>query len=145
MEAVAEAAEFLQMAAMRISEVLTVTELVIRFVPAPEFTLPATVVIEVIDRVVGGLALLAGYFTESDTRDAYRAFLAPSDCFAASDGSFFGIVVGAAVMLFGLVGLKRTTISPPGKGEVGIAAGAIVYQEYETAKPPDAGGKGRAK
>jgi hypothetical protein len=130
----AEAQERLQRAFMRTSEVLLATQLAIRFVPAPEVTVPVALVIGALDTVVGGIALLYQYFTESATRDAYRAFLLPADCFAASDGSYVGIVIGAAFLLFGTLGLKRATLTVPSKGEIGMAVAGFGLSEYLAAR-----------
>jgi hypothetical protein len=128
--AAAEAEERVQKAFMRTSEVLLATQMAIRFVPAPEGTVPVALVLGVLDTVVGGIALLYQYFAESATRDAYRAFLSPADCFAASDGSYIGIVIGAAFLLFGTLGLKRATLTVPSKSEVGMAVAGFGVAEY---------------
>ena len=113
------------------SSVLTAAGLAVRLVPAPAVSVPASVVIAAVDLVVSGVGLLVEYFKETDTREGFRAFLNPGDSFAASDGSYFGTIVGAAFLLFGLAGLRRTSFTPPTRVEAGIAAALVGRQEYQ--------------
>lgn len=131
--AAAEAAERVQKAFVRTSEVLVAAQLAVRFIPAPQAAV-AALVLNALDLVVGGIALLYEFFTQSEARDAFRAFLSPGDCFAVSDGSYVGVVIGAAFLLFGTLGLKRSTLTVPGKGEIGMAVAGFGAAEYFTAQ-----------
>jgi hypothetical protein len=126
----AEEAEATEMAMTRASEVLMVAQLAVRFIPAPQVQVPANIALIAIDTALGALHLIGRYLRESDTRDAFRAFLNPGNSFAVSDGSYLGTVVGAAFLLFGIAGLSRTTIAAPSKRELAVNGGLVAHQEY---------------
>ena len=114
------------------SSVLTAAGLLVRMIPAPAATLPASIAIAAIDAAIGGLGLLVQYFKETNTREGFRAFLSPGDSFAASDGSYLGTIVGAAFLRFGVGGMRRSTfLEPPKKAELVIGSGLVTYQEFQ--------------
>jgi hypothetical protein len=121
------------------SQVLAVATLAVRFVPVPAVSVPIAAVLTAVDFAVSGISLLREYLAQSETRDAFRSFLAPGDNFAASDGSYVGVVVGAAFLLFGMAGLKRSSFEVPTRVEVGLTGGMLGLEEYLA--PPSAKAK----